>query len=105
VLELLINKEKWAALSSEQQVLIETACQASMLTTLGSSAKLQRDALAELAAKDGVRIAPLPHDALDAFRVAWTEIAKEEGDQDAFFKEVLDDIESFRAKFPSANAP
>ena len=42
---------------------------------------------------------------LDAFRVAWTEIAKEEGDQDAFFKEVLDDIESFRAKFPSANAP
>ena len=105
VLELLINKEKWAALSSEQQVLIETACQASMLTTLGSSAKLQRDALAELAAKDGVRIAPLPHDALDAFRVAWTEIAKEEGDQDAFFKEVLDDIESFRAKSASANRP
>jgi TRAP-type mannitol/chloroaromatic compound transport system substrate-binding protein len=105
VLELLINNEKWAALNDQQQALIETACKASMLTTLASSAKLQRDALAELAYKDGVRIAPLPQDVLDAFRAAWTEIAKEEGDQDAFFKEVLDDIESFRAKSPSANAP
>ena len=76
-----------------------------MLTTLATSAKLQRDALAELAAKDGVRIAPLPQDALDAFRAAWIEIAKEEGDQDAFFREVLDDIESFRAKSASATAP
>jgi TRAP-type mannitol/chloroaromatic compound transport system substrate-binding protein len=105
VLELLINNEKWTALSDQQQALIETACKASMLTTLASSAKLQRDALAELASKDGVRIAPLPQDALDAFRAAWTEIAKEEGDQDAFFKEVLDDIESFRAKSPAASAP
>jgi TRAP-type mannitol/chloroaromatic compound transport system substrate-binding protein len=41
---------------------------------------------------------PLPQDALDAFRAAWVEIAREEGDQDAFFKEVLDDLETFRAK-------
>jgi TRAP-type mannitol/chloroaromatic compound transport system substrate-binding protein len=98
VLELLINNEKWAALSAQQQTLIETACKASMLTTLASSAKLQREALAELATKDGVRIMPLPQDALDAFRAAWVEIAREEGDQDAFFKEVLDDLETFRAK-------
>jgi TRAP-type mannitol/chloroaromatic compound transport system substrate-binding protein len=107
VLELLINKDKWAALSDEQQALIETACKASMLTTLASSAKLQRDALAELASKDDVRILPLPQDALDAFRAAWSEIAKEEGDRDAFFKEVLQDIESFRAKtaVPGAAPP
>jgi TRAP-type mannitol/chloroaromatic compound transport system substrate-binding protein len=98
VLELLINNEKWAALSAQQQTLIVTACKASMLTTLASSAKLQREALAELATKDGVRIMPLPQDALDAFRAAWVEIAREEGDQDAFFKEVLDDLETFRAK-------
>jgi TRAP-type mannitol/chloroaromatic compound transport system substrate-binding protein len=105
VLELLINKDKWTALNAEQQELIETACKANMLTTLASSAKLQREALAELAAKDGVRVAPLPQDALDAFRAAWVEIAKEEGDQDAFFKEVLEDIESFRAKSTTATAP
>ena len=98
VLELLINKDKWTALSDEQQALIETACRANMLTTLASSAKLQRDALAELTTKDGVRVLPLPQDALDAFRAAWIEVAKEEGDQDAFFKEVLDDLESFRSK-------
>jgi TRAP-type mannitol/chloroaromatic compound transport system substrate-binding protein len=103
VLELLINNDKWAALSAQQQALIETACKASMLTTLASSAKLQREALAELATKDGVRILPLPQDALDAFRAAWVEIAREEGEQDAFFKEVLDDLETFRAKTPSSN--
>jgi TRAP-type mannitol/chloroaromatic compound transport system substrate-binding protein len=105
VLELLINKDKWTALSDEQQALIETACKASMLTTLASSAKLQREALAELATKDGVRVLPLPQDALDAFRAAWIEIAKEEGDRDAFFKEVLDDLETFRGKAPSSNVP
>jgi TRAP-type mannitol/chloroaromatic compound transport system substrate-binding protein len=76
-----------------------------MLTTLATSAKLQRDALAELTATDGVRILPLPQDALDAFRAAWIEIAKEEGDQDAFFKEVIHDIESFRATPASATVP
>ncbi|HLC09396.1 MAG TPA: C4-dicarboxylate ABC transporter [Methyloceanibacter sp.] len=103
VLELVINNDKWAALSAQQQTLIETACKASMLTTLASSAKLQREALAELATKDGVRILPLPQDALDAFRAAWVEISREEGEQDAFFKEVLDDLETFRAKSPRSN--
>jgi TRAP-type mannitol/chloroaromatic compound transport system substrate-binding protein len=74
-----------------------------MLTTLASSAKLQREALAELATKDGVRILPLPQDSLDAFRAAWVEISREEGEQDAFFKEVLDDLETFRAKSPRSN--
>jgi TRAP-type mannitol/chloroaromatic compound transport system substrate-binding protein len=105
VLELLINNDKWAALSAAQQTLIETVCKASMLTTLASSAKLQRDALAELVSKDGVRVLPLPQDTIDALRAAWTEIAKEEGEQDAFFKEVLDDIESFRAKTLRPGAP
>jgi len=104
VLELLINNDKWAALSAQQKALIETACKASMLTTLASSAKLQREALADLATKDGVRILPLPQDALDAFRAAWVEIAREEGEQDAFFKEVLDDLETFRSKRAGSSA-
>ena len=29
---------------------------------------------------------------------AWSEVAKDEGDQDYFFRTVLDDIEKFRAK-------
>ncbi len=38
---------------------------------------------------------------LASLRQAWTEIAKDEGDQDYFFRTVLDDIEKFRAKAAS----
>ena len=103
VLELLINKDRWSGLSDQQQAVIETACEATILTTLAESARLEREALADLAAKDGVRIEPWPQEVLDAFRVAWSEVAKEEGDRDVFFKEVLDDLASFRAK--SSNPP
>ena len=97
VLELLINKDRWSALDDRQQAIIETACKAMLLTTLAESPHLEATALADLAAKDGVRIEPWPEDVLAAFRGAWEEVAKEEGDRDAFFKAVLDDLESFRS--------
>jgi TRAP-type mannitol/chloroaromatic compound transport system substrate-binding protein len=98
VLELIINTDRWNALSTEQRTLIETACRTMLDETLGEEAQLQADALADLAAKDGVRIANWPDAVLAAFRSAWAEVAKDEGEQDYFFKTVLDDIEKFRAK-------
>ena len=97
VLELLVNKDRWSALDDRQQAVLETACKAMLLTTLAESPHLEADALADLAAKDGVRIEPWPEDVLAALRGAWEEVAKEEGDRDAFFKAVLDDLESFRS--------
>jgi TRAP-type mannitol/chloroaromatic compound transport system substrate-binding protein len=98
VLELLINKDRWNAFTAEQRALIEGACQTVLDATLAEEAKLQADALGELAAKDGVRIADWPSDVLAAFRSAWADVAKDEGERDYFFKTVLDDIENFRAK-------
>jgi len=97
VLELILNKDRWEALSDHQRGLIEGACLATLQATLEGSAKLQADALATLA-KDGVRVENWPEDGLAALRQAWMAIAKEEGDQDYFFKAVIDDIEKFRAK-------
>jgi TRAP-type mannitol/chloroaromatic compound transport system substrate-binding protein len=104
VLELLINKDRWNALSADQRTLIEGACQTVLDATLAEEAQLQADALADLAAKDGVHIADWPDDVLAAFRSAWAEIAEDEGEQDYFFKTVLDDIDKFRAKPKSTPA-
>jgi TRAP-type mannitol/chloroaromatic compound transport system substrate-binding protein len=105
VLELIVNKDRWNALSDHQRGLIDGACLATLRATLAGSAKLQADALANLAVKDGVRVEQWPEDVRSSLRSAWAEIAKEEGDQDYFFKAVLDDIEKFRAKTESASAP
>ncbi|MGH6833868.1 MAG: hypothetical protein ACRECM_12780, partial [Methyloceanibacter sp.] len=104
VLELIVNKDRWNALSDRERSLIDGACLATLQATLTDSAKLQADALADLA-KDGVKIEPLPEGVLASLRAAWGEIAKEEGDRDYFFKAVLDDIEKFIAKAEGAPAP
>jgi TRAP-type mannitol/chloroaromatic compound transport system substrate-binding protein len=101
VLELLINQDRWNNLNEQQQALIETACRATLLETLAESPRLQADALAELAAKHGVRIETWPDAVLVALRGAWDEVAKEEGDRDVFFKAVLEDLDHFRAQRPS----
>jgi TRAP-type mannitol/chloroaromatic compound transport system substrate-binding protein len=97
VMELIVNKQRWTALSEHQRGLIEGACLATLQATLGETAELQADALAKLA-KAGVKIAPWPQAVLAAMRGAWKGIAKEEGDRDYFFRTVLDDIHKFREK-------
>jgi TRAP-type mannitol/chloroaromatic compound transport system substrate-binding protein len=99
VLELIVNQDRWNALSDAQRGMIEGACRDMLQSTLASSAQLQAEALAALAS-DGVRIAPWPDEVLAALRAAWTELAKEEGERDYFFQEALEDIEKFRAKQP-----
>ena len=84
--------------------MIDGACLATLHATLASSAKLETEALADLG-KAGVRIENWPEPVLASLRSAWTEVAKEEGDQDYFFKTVLDDIEKFRAKKDGVSGP
>ncbi len=96
VLELLVNKDRWEALSAERRELIESACRELLQSTLAESATLQAAALSSFA-KDGVRILDWPDGVLDALREAWGEVAKEEGTRDYFFKVILDDLERFEA--------
>jgi TRAP-type mannitol/chloroaromatic compound transport system substrate-binding protein len=100
VFELIINKDRWEALSDYQRGLIKGACLATLQATLTDSPRLQAEALADLA-KGGVRVEEWPAAVLSSLRAAWSEIAKDEGERDYFFKEVLDDIEKFRTKAAS----
>ena len=104
VLELIVNKDRWDALTDRERGLIEVACLATLRATLDSSAKLGAGALADFA-KSGVRIDTFPQGVLASLRQAWTEVAKDEGDQDYFFRIVLDDIENFRDKAQTEPAP
>jgi TRAP-type mannitol/chloroaromatic compound transport system substrate-binding protein len=104
VFDLLINQDRWNALSDYQRGLIKGACLATLQSTLVDGAQLQADALAKIA-KAGVRIEPWPEDVLAALRSAWRDIAKAEGDRDYFFRTVFDDIEAFRAKATSGSPP
>jgi TRAP-type mannitol/chloroaromatic compound transport system substrate-binding protein len=97
VLELLVNRDKWDALGSERQTLLEGACKDLMATTIADNAKLQAQALAQLTAK-GVRMETWSGDLPKAFRDAWNEVAKEESDRDIYFRVVLTDLENFRAQ-------
>lgn len=97
VFELLINQDRWAALGPERQSLIETTCGEMLQRTLAESATLQASALAAMTNQDGVRIETLPDEVVNALRAAWEQIVREEGVRDYFFKEVLQDIETFRA--------
>lgn len=96
VLELLVNKDRWDALSEEQRGLIEGACRESLQATLTDSARLQTEALAKMSAESGVRVEQMPEEVLSALRAAWEAVAREEGDRDYFFRTVLEDIAKFR---------
>ncbi|MGH6864949.1 MAG: TRAP transporter substrate-binding protein, partial [Methyloceanibacter sp.] len=96
VLELLINKDRWNGLGAERQKLVESACAATLESTLGESAGLQAEALASFSTKDSVRVADWPEEVVAALREAWGEVAKEQGSHDYFFKEVLEDIAKFQ---------
>lgn len=104
-MELLINKERWAALGAERQALIEETCRDLLQTTLGESAALQAEALSSLSNKDSVKVLPWPEDVREALRGAWGEIAAEEGVRDYMFKEILQDLEKFQAKNANGKEP
>jgi TRAP-type mannitol/chloroaromatic compound transport system substrate-binding protein len=95
VLELIVNKDRWRALSAQHRELLERACRDNLRASRDETAKLQLDALTRLA-KEGVRIEPWPDAVLAAFRDAWSEIAKVEGERDYFFRTVLEDLDRFR---------
>ncbi len=104
VLELLVNGDKWDALGSERQQLLEGVCKNLLATTLAENPKLQAEALAQFTAK-GVRIETWSGDLPKAFRDAWNEVAKEESDRDIYFRVVLTELENFRAQRQAKSEP
>ncbi|WP_209504718.1 MULTISPECIES: TRAP transporter substrate-binding protein [unclassified Ruegeria] len=96
VFELLINKDVWAETSDQHKAIIENACKASMADSFAEGEAIQHAALIDNIENNGVSIKQWSPEMLDTFRATWEEVAAEEAANDAFFAQVLADMNEFR---------
>ena len=92
---LMINLDKWDALSTTHKAQIEAVCGDNVRHGLAEGEALQFAALKELQA-DGVWIQRWPDDILEALEAAWREVAAEEAAADADFATVWRSLTVFR---------
>ncbi len=92
---LMINLDRWDALSTTHKAQIESVCGDNVRHGLAEGEALQFAALKELQA-DGVRIERWSDDILEALEAAWREVAAEEAAADADFATVWRSLTAFR---------
>ncbi|MGB3409511.1 MAG: TRAP transporter substrate-binding protein [Jannaschia sp.] len=97
--ELLINKDVWDGLEEQTQNQIEIACLANITTNYAEGEAKNFDAMRENVEANGVTIKTWSPEILASFESAWTEVAAELAAEDAYFKEVWDDLQEFRAGY------
>lgn len=96
--ELMINKDKWDAMSDAQQSLVTMACRANIALGLAEGEAIQGKALAELQ-ENGVQIHRWPQEILDQLESTWNEVAAEQAAADASFKASWDSLQEFRKEY------
>ncbi|WP_170379473.1 TRAP transporter substrate-binding protein [Ruegeria atlantica] len=96
VFELLINKDVWNETSDQHKAIIESACKASMADSFAEGEAIQHAALIDNIENNGVTIKQWSPEMLDTFRTTWDDVAAEEAANDAFFAQVLADMNEFR---------
>lgn len=97
-LELLINIDKWNALSDSQKAQIETTCTESVVKLLTMAESRQPKALEELKSK-GVNLHRWPDEILKTFENAWYEVVEEEAAKNEDFARVWDSLSEFRKSY------
>lgn len=96
--ELMMNKEKWEALSDTHKAQLEVACLANFTMGLAEGEAIQGKALETLKSK-GVTIHKWDQASLDRMEKAWEEVAAELAGQNAEFKKTWDSLEAFRKEY------
>jgi len=96
--DLMINLEKWNALSPAHKAQIETVCGDNIRYGLAEGESLQFDAMKQLSAK-GVRLHRWPSKILDALELSWRQVAAEEAAKDREFKRVWQSLSGFRENY------
>ncbi|MGR3513639.1 MAG: TRAP transporter substrate-binding protein [Paracoccaceae bacterium] len=99
VFELLINKDVWNEASEQHQAVLANACKASMADSFAEGEASQFEALQKNIEENGVQIRKWSPEMLDVFQATWEEVAAEESANDAFFKEVYENMMTFRAQY------
>ena len=97
-LELLINLDKWNALTETQKAQVEATCSESVVKGLAMAESRQPDALKRLQEK-GVTLHRWPDETLEVLRNAWDEVVKEEAAKDEDFARVWASLSTFRESY------
>ena len=97
--ELLINKDRWEELDEIAQNQINIACMANLADNFAEGEAKNFPAMKENVDEHGVEIKNWNEEQLQQFESAWLEVAGELAAEDAFFKEVWDDLQQFRADY------
>lgn len=97
--ELLVNKDIWDDLDERAQKQIEVACLANITTNYAEGEATNFQAMIENTEENGVTIKKWSPEVLATFEETWNEVAAELAAEDAFFKEVWDDLQEFRAGY------
>ena len=97
-LELLVNLEKWNALSDSQKAQIEATCTENVVSGIAMAESRQPEALAYMISK-GVKVHRWSDEMLAKFEEAWNEVVMEEAAKDADFAEVWASLSAFRKDY------
>ena len=97
--KLLVNKDVWDGLDERAQMQIEVACLANITTNYAEGEATNFQAMIENQEQNGVTIKNWSPEVLETFENTWNEVAAELAAEDAFFKEVWDDLQEFRAGY------
>jgi TRAP-type mannitol/chloroaromatic compound transport system substrate-binding protein len=96
--ELMINKDVWDGLTSQQQEAIRSATTETYVRWWVKWQKQNADAIEEMQTKHGTQILRTPPEILTEFFKAWDAIAKEEMAVNPFFKKVYESQKAYAAK-------
>lgn len=96
--ELMINLDKWKALTPSAKAQIEAVCGDNIRYGLAEGEAGQFKALKELQSH-GVAIRRWPGEILEALNKAWVDVAKEEAKSDRDFKRVWKSMSAFRKDY------
>ena len=96
--ELMINLKKWVSLPASGKAQVEAVCGDNIRYGLAEGEASQFQALKTLRS-EGVNIRRWPGEILDALKIAWGEVAREEAKADKDFKRVWASLSAFRENY------
>jgi TRAP-type mannitol/chloroaromatic compound transport system substrate-binding protein len=97
ILELVVNREKWASLSAGQRSYVEMACNAGILWALARGNAIQGEAV-EFFESQGVTLHRWPPQMMARFREVAEEIMAEQSASDPDFARAWSSLQEFRRK-------
>ena len=96
--ELVVNLDRWNALSTSQKAQIETTCTENVVKSLAMSETRQPEAL-EFYESVGVTLHRWPDEILEQYKKAWDEVVKEKSSEDEDFARVWNSLSTYREKY------